>query len=311
MNKKTVMFFAGAVVAGSLMGLLWVQAASGPSPSPVTELQTYVDVLPTVVGPGGSVSATGQTTIVGGPSPATADVTYTGADGVATTVHFQTTLKQDGTWGFNLPMVPAGTKTGMGTVKATINAGGQTASDTVSVTVAGGDFTCNLAPAPTAWVYENDAALATNNQVTLTASVVNLPSGSPALTYAWKPQTHPHTGLPLVLVSGGGPHDTTATFKAPQAPGASTLPYVVTCGVTADFGAAQGRMNSLGAVEVTVRKLGDANGDGKVTGTDFSVWKLQNGQSGAGLTADFNGDGKVTGTDFSIWKKHNGETTPR
>jgi parallel beta-helix repeat protein len=48
---------------------------------------------------------------------------------------------------------------------------------------------------------------------------------------------------------------------------------------------------------------GDANGDRKVDGIDFSVWlfnygkTIQTGSNGG----DFNGDGKVDGIDFSIW----------
>ena len=51
--------------------------------------------------------------------------------------------------------------------------------------------------------------------------------------------------------------------------------------------------------------LGDANLDGVVDGSDFSVW---NGNKFTTVAAwsrgDFNGDGVVDGSDFSVWNSH-------
>lgn len=58
---------------------------------------------------------------------------------------------------------------------------------------------------------------------------------------------------------------------------------------------------------------GDANGDGFVTGADFTIWNDNYG-AGPGATraqGDFNCDGFVTGGDFTIWADNYGAgTTP-
>lgn len=46
---------------------------------------------------------------------------------------------------------------------------------------------------------------------------------------------------------------------------------------------------------ITVIKKGDANGDGKVDGADYTIWL-----SGS-LDGDFNEDGRVDGVDYVIW----------
>ena len=52
---------------------------------------------------------------------------------------------------------------------------------------------------------------------------------------------------------------------------------------------------------------GDANGDGKVDGTDLAIWQ-QNydplGDNGTFATGDWNGDGKVDGTDLALWQQN-------
>ena len=49
-------------------------------------------------------------------------------------------------------------------------------------------------------------------------------------------------------------------------------------------------------------KPGDANGDGKVNETDYSIWLSHFSQAVTGVTnGDFNGDGHVDGIDYTIW----------
>lgn len=50
-------------------------------------------------------------------------------------------------------------------------------------------------------------------------------------------------------------------------------------------------------------KIGDANGDGKVDGTDYTIWVNHYGQTtgNKALDGDFNEDGRVDGIDYSIW----------
>ncbi len=48
-------------------------------------------------------------------------------------------------------------------------------------------------------------------------------------------------------------------------------------------------------------KPGDANGDVKVDGSDYTIWLNNYGRSGNFSQGDFNGDGKVTGIDYVIW----------
>jgi hypothetical protein len=279
-------------------------------------------VSPTIVGKGGFVSANGTTTIIGGPSPAAVDLVFTDKTGVATMMKFQTVMKRDGTWSLNVPVLPVHLITGTGTLKATVTAGGKTATDTVTMTGTGGDFDCSMSMGQRSWTYENDG-VKTANRHTATFTVLPVPNtqppywySNPTYQYEWKAVPHPRTGKGMTLVSGGGPNDSTATFAAPQAPAGHGDSYVVTCGVTITYHSqyqptvVTATEMALSAAAVPVRLLGDANGDGKVTVTDFSIWKSQNGQTGLGLSADFNGDGQVTVTDFSLWKEHNGQAVP-
>ena len=309
MNRVAFTCWVVAVVIGASAGLLWVHAASGPAPAPVMDLQMDLN-LPSVV-PEGAIGASGATSIVGGPSPATLDVAFTDAEGVRSgPLRLHTILKRDGRWSFNLPYLPL-KGTGIGQVEVTLAAGGKTVKKTFSLTITGGDFDVGLSISPPGWAYENDGAITDNRHiVTLTAAVANDTSGSTDYEYRWLVLPHPKTGKALVLLSGGGTNDAAATYAAPQAAAASKEPYVVACEVVGknEWGLETG--DALGAAEVSVRLLGDASGDGQVTVTDFSIWKSQNGQTGEGLSGDFNGDGQVTVTDFSIWKVNNGQVVP-
>ena len=312
MSKWAIIFWVGALVVGTSGGLLWVHAVSGPSPAPVMDLHVRTATSSPVAGDGGFIAVNGVTSIVGGPSPATVDLTFTVGEGEPYSVRFHTILKRDGTWSFNLPVVPVGGP-GVGTVEVTVRAGGKTATDTVGLAVTGGEFGCSMAAVPTTWAFENDNRTQGRHVVTVTVSATPQPPypwwGDPTYTYQWRSVIHPHTGKAMVLVSGGGANDASATYAAPQAPAASKQPYVVTCDLVADYGM-YGKDEAMAAVAVPVRLLGDANGDGAVTVTDFSTWKAQNGQTGQGLSGDFNGDGSVTVTDFSIWKANNGQSAP-
>lgn len=56
-----------------------------------------------------------------------------------------------------------------------------------------------------------------------------------------------------------------------------------------------------------VAKPGDANGDGKVDETDYSIWLSHYGQAISGIAnGDFNMDNKVDGIDYAIWLKNYG-----
>jgi len=315
MSKWALMCWTAAAILGTSGGLLWVYAVSGPSPAPVMDLDIDFSTSSNVIGAGGGLAVSGTTSIVGGPSPATVDITFDGETADAHgTMRLHTVLKRDGTWRFNLPYVPAGNGYGTGTVSATVSAGGKTATETASLTVTGGDFPVDVAPSPGAWLYENDGAK-TDRRHTVTFTVAATPDpdwwGDHNFTYNWKSVVNPHTGKALELVAGGGGNDATATYAAPQAPAASAAPYVVTCEVIDEIGSGGWVWHTdeaMGAGTISVRLLGDANGDGSVTVTDFSVWKAQNGQTGEGLSGDFNGDGQVTVTDFSIWRTNNGKT---
>ena len=54
---------------------------------------------------------------------------------------------------------------------------------------------------------------------------------------------------------------------------------------------------------VGTSKIGDANGDGKVDGSDYTPWVLNYGKTTANkaLDGDFNEDGRVDGVDYIIW----------
>lgn len=53
---------------------------------------------------------------------------------------------------------------------------------------------------------------------------------------------------------------------------------------------------------------GDANGDGKVDGIDFTIWLFRYGQNASGpQNGDFNNDGRVDGVDYSLWLSNYGK----
>lgn len=56
-------------------------------------------------------------------------------------------------------------------------------------------------------------------------------------------------------------------------------------------------------ISAVIVKIGDANGDGRVDGADYTAWLLNFGRttSNRALDADFNEDGKVDGVDYSLW----------
>ena len=53
-------------------------------------------------------------------------------------------------------------------------------------------------------------------------------------------------------------------------------------------------------------RAGDANNNNTVNAQDFSVLRLQFGQSGSNLSADFNNDGVVNAQDFTLLKNNFG-----
>lgn len=56
---------------------------------------------------------------------------------------------------------------------------------------------------------------------------------------------------------------------------------------------------------IAVRQLpGDASGDGRVDGADYTVWADNAGKTNPDLRADLNGDGKVDGADYTVWADH-------
>ncbi|WP_442484571.1 FG-GAP-like repeat-containing protein [Aeoliella sp. SH292] len=50
------------------------------------------------------------------------------------------------------------------------------------------------------------------------------------------------------------------------------------------------------------RGFGDYDRNGVTDAADYSIWKLQFGATGQGLSADGNGDGRVNLADFSVWR---------
>lgn len=67
----------------------------------------------------------------------------------------------------------------------------------------------------------------------------------------------------------------------------------------------------LGGKSVSAQAIsGDANADGKVDGSDFTIWLLNyNKNTSQGISVgDFNRNGKVDGIDFTIWLTTYGDT---
>jgi hypothetical protein len=68
------------------------------------------------------------------------------------------------------------------------------------------------------------------------------------------------------------------------------------------------------ALDKVFELLGDYNNDGliappaDVDGSDYVVWRRQEGMTGTGLGADGNEDGTVNQADFDLWADHYGNT---
>lgn len=61
--------------------------------------------------------------------------------------------------------------------------------------------------------------------------------------------------------------------------------------------------NSATPTPTPAKRTGDANGDGKVSGSDYIIWLRYYGTNVSGQAAqgDFNLDGRVNGSDYIIW----------
>lgn len=75
-------------------------------------------------------------------------------------------------------------------------------------------------------------------------------------------------------------------------------------------------MDDLTLESLTLLPIGGANGDGCVSGADYTVWadNLDNGGGPGGKTwhdGDWTGEGYVTGADFTDWTDHFGEAARR
>ena len=158
-------------------------------------------------------------------------------------------------------------------------------------------------------MYENQGAETANRHaLTFTASITNDKNGSTSYKCYWQARSNSKTGKSLVLLSVGGTNDGTATYAAPQTPAGSFEPYVVACEVIGKDSMGSDTGHAVGAGRVTVRLLGDANGDGKVDGGDLARWQQNYDPLGTkGATpekGDFNGDGKIDGADLALWQQH-------
>jgi len=186
--------------------------------------------------------------------------------------------------------------------------------------LAGGDWvlvvTAHFAPelAITAvtnpgWVYQNTPVTDCTAVCTVTLTAESVPGegydvaladdGPGGVNVSVDPASVVLDGTTLTFDIVGGDSETTSA-------GIEGAAYTVTVTVTGQTSGLEASANVL----LVQRIPGDANGDGQVTGADFSIWKSQNGQVGAGWSGDFNGDGQVTGADFSIWKLNNGQVAP-
>jgi len=85
----------------------------------------------------------------------------------------------------------------------------------------------------------------------------------------------------------------------------TTTAAVATHSITAKATDSAGLWTTSAPVSVTVRMLGDANGDSSVDGLDYNAW--QNGYdkpNATFATGDFNGDGSVDGLDYNVWQNN-------
>ncbi len=190
-------------------------------------------------------------------------------------------------------------------VKARNDAGIETGlSEVLAAKTLAPDSRAELNP-PEAILLAN-AIESTERQVTLTASFQNDPYANTAYSYTWVALAHPDTGKTVLLISGGGPDDSGATYAAPEFPAGSNLPYEVRCTVT---GTDTGN-HVTGAGQVTIMKLGDADGDFLVDLNDHGEFQecltSPGGDVPAGCGAlqvfDFDGDNNVDLLDWSYFQ---------
>ena len=66
--------------------------------------------------------------------------------------------------------------------------------------------------------------------------------------------------------------------------------------------------DGINNVEFGAQRAGDANNTNIVNAQDFSVLRVQFGQSGANLAADFNNDAVVNAQDFNLLKGNFGQS---
>ena len=71
-----------------------------------------------------------------------------------------------------------------------------------------------------------------------------------------------------------------------------------------DTGAGTAPIVDIGAYEAKGLRLGDADGNGRVTGADFIYWQSNYPMASGAVWSqgDFNGDGAITGGDFILWQ---------
>jgi hypothetical protein len=218
-----------------------------------------------------------------GPSPTISAVTPATGDATGgTTVTITGTNFVSGAtvrFGNNL----ASTVTVVSATQITATAPGLTAGGAVNVAVTNPDgqsvvrnagYTY-LSPAPTVSSLSQSIGFATGG-ASLTVTGTNFRSGA-VVTFDGVPATS------VVVVSS-----TAITLRTP-AHAVGAVPVVVK---NAD------NQSATLANAFTYRLAGDANGDGRVNGIDYSVLSEKDGQNFA--TADFNGDGIVGAADLAI-----------
>jgi hypothetical protein len=121
---------------------------------------------------------------------------------------------------------------------------------------------------PQDWLYEN-AGGSTTSRLTLSATFINDAYANASYVYTWVAPVHPITGKSLVLVAGGGPNDTTATYAAPERPARDPYGYAIQCTIT---GVQHGNAVT-DVVQVRVLGLpGDYDGDGDSDLADYAVF---------------------------------------
>ncbi len=77
----------------------------------------------------------------------------------------------------------------------------------------------------------------------------------------------------------------------------------VTGGVTFEFETPyQGVMQGIVEYVTSVPLAGDYDGNGAVEAADYTLWKLQYGQTGSGIASDGNSDGTIDAADYLVWR---------